>query len=278
MRSVYCILLSLGLFSCGGNPSSTGTDSEADSGFVASTNFEKTIDQKTKTQIEQQRAAESITPVHDAYVTLAQQIETEHNLNKEAEEEYTNCRKMLVYRYSEVMNDFCNRYFLLPEWDETTLTTIRDDGKDLLASGLIMEGELMKEGLQQQLQTVDDYFAAKQLAASCGSFPGLNRAKDMIAKSRNYRQGRLKSCTRLVDELNQVPAKLYKSHVNYVNSTLSAANNRTYHSSADFEPAYRRASEAVNTLLNNVSVYGKSRGEANRDIGAQWNKLQNKNF
>lgn len=151
---------------------------------IASTSFEKEIEQEVNNKIKGQEFAVAAAAYDDvlAKITTEASIKNTDGTTQLTPDEVTNCKKLAFYAYAPIYLQHAKEFFANSSWSEPEMKQLAAQAQSLLSAN-IAQGQTQSD-LAAVGKTVSDYYAAWRVvrsAGSCGSVAAVNAVRSQAA-------------------------------------------------------------------------------------------------
>lgn len=222
---------------------------------IATTEFEKYIENKVNSSIKGKEYAEASQSFND----IIGEIETEASIvnsdgNKQlSASEVQNCKKIAFYAYAPVFDDFQSSYFNKSSWSDGELSALKSRAQSLLSMNIAEDD--VKQRINKVIINVNDYHAAWSVVKSargCSSVAAVNAIKSKVAQ---YNHAPLTNNASLSAGLNSA----YSDARNALASNINAYCRKVaqgYKSYGSYERFYAAEEAALAKINEYVNAFG----------------------
>ena len=167
-----------------------GTDTPKEQ-VIATTSFEKEIENQVKSQIQGNDYPQASKAFHDIMSTIKTEASIENVDGKKqlTTNEVANCQKIAFYAYAPIFNRYQKSYFSQPSWTDGELNALKAQAQELLSMN-IAEGTA-KHGIAKVIANVNDYNAAWAVVRSAHSCYSVAEVKSIKSKVTQYNRAPL---------------------------------------------------------------------------------------
>ena len=228
-----------------------GTDTPKEQ-VIATTSFEKEIENQVKSQIQGNDYPQASKAFHDIMSTIKTEASIENVDGKKqlTTNEVANCQKIAFYAYAPIFNRYQKSYFSQPSWTDSELNALKAQAQELLSMN-IAEGAA-KHGIAKVIANVNDYHAAWAVvrsAHSCYSVAAVNSIKSRVAQ---YNHAPLTNNASLRAGLNSAYTDAKSSLASNINAICRkvAQSYMAYGSYDNYLAAEEAALNRINEYVN----------------------------
>lgn len=201
--------------------------------------------------------------------------------------------------YTTYVSKFIKQaYFVFSksEWSPVDLNFIRSESITLKNSKFLDKKGDVYNSFYQFQQVLSKYNEINNFIASCKGFPSsseelnsqfpIDAVKQKIASAASYRNHKLENiyvnnCTRLHNQLNEIPKFLFYTHVRYLDKKISNWSGMydNYNSQGEYvENLYKKINYEINGLENdiyNVPNKDNEKKKLNDKLNQDYNNAEN---
>lgn len=226
-----------------------GTDTPKEQ-VIATTSFEKEIENQVKSQIQGNDYPQASKAFHDIMSTIKTEASIENVDGKKqlTTNEVANCQKIAFYAYAPIFNRYQKSYFSQPSWTDSELNALKAQAQELLSMN-IAEGAA-KHGIAQVIDNVNDYNAAWAVVRSAHSCYSVAAVKSIKSKVAQYNRAPLTNNASLRAGLNSAYTDAKSSLASNIN-----ANCRKVAQSYMAYGSYDNYLDAEEAALNRINEY-----------------------
>lgn len=173
-----------------------------------------------------------------------------------------NYRKSIVATYGNNLGSYGIGLFRKSVWSDNQINEMLEMINDLDAEKLSTGEKAVSPAFEKTATEINgimsDYTAALRLSRNT-TFKSIADAKEKIEKARKYRDHLyLRYNAALVKALDELPGKISKSHLAYVQSFVDKLNRYCFVSEETFEELYNNADRVIEEYKN-TNIYGGSK-------------------
>ena len=216
---------------------------------IATTSFEKRIQDRSEKEINNK-------PYADAklgFNSILQEINTEASIilgdgsKNLSNEETIKSKKIIFYDYAPIFTEYGTSYFNRSSWDDATLKSLQNEAQTLQNMKIAESKTKVSSGLALIISTVNDYYAAWNVAKSASSCSSISAIKSVVTSANKYKKKPLTNNASLAAALNSVETTAKSSVVrNIVQYCSGVANRSKSHSNyASWLSTYESACERI---------------------------------
>ena len=228
-----------------------GTDTPKEQ-VIATTSFEKEIENQVKSQIQGNNYAQASKAFHDILSTIKTEASIENVDGKKqlTTNEVANCQKIAFYAYEPIFNRYQEKYFSQPSWTDSELNALKAQAQELLSMN-IAEGAA-KHGIAQVIANVNDYHAAWAVVRSAHSCYSVAQVKSIKSRVAQYNRAPLTNNASLRAGLNSAYTDAKSSLASNINANCRkvAQNYMAYGSYDNYLAAEDAALNRINEYVN----------------------------
>ena len=228
-----------------------GTDTPKEQ-VIATTSFEKEIENQVKSQIQGNDYPQASKAFHDIMSTIKTEASIENVDGKKqlTTNEVANCQKIAFYAYAPIFNRYQKSYFSQPSWTDGELNALKAQAQELLSMN-IAEGAA-KHGIAQVIDNVNDYNAAWAVVRSAHSCYSVAAVKSIKSKVAQYNRAPLTNNASLRAGLNSAYTDAKSSLASNINAICRkvAQNYRAYGNYDNYVAAEEAALNQINEYVN----------------------------
>ena len=228
-----------------------GTDTPKEQ-VIATTSFEKEIENQVKSQIQGNDYPQASKAFHDIMSTIKTEASIENVDGKKqlTSNEVANCQKIAFYAYAPIFNRYQKSYFSQPSWTDSELNALKAQAQELLSMN-IAEGAA-KHGIAQVIDNVNDYNAAWAVVRSAHSCYSVAAVKSIKSKVAQYNRAPLTNNASLRAGLNSAYTDAKSSLASNINAYCRkvAQNYRAYGNYDNYLAAEEAALNRINEYVN----------------------------
>ena len=228
-----------------------GTDTPKEQ-VIATTSFEKEIENQVKSQIQGNDYPQASKAFHDILSTIKTEASIENVDGKKqlTTNEVANCQKIAFYAYAPIFNRYQKSYFSQPSWTDSELNALKAQAQELLSMN-IAEGAA-KHGIAQVIDNVNDYNAAWAVVRSAHSCHSVAAVKSIKSKVTQYNRAPLTNNASLRAGLNSAYTDAKSSLASNINAICRkvAQNYMAYGSYDNYLDAEEAALNRINEYVN----------------------------
>ena len=228
-----------------------GTDTPKEQ-VIATTPFEKEIENQVKSQIQGNDYVQASKAFHDILSTIKTEASIENVDGKKqlTTNEVANCQKIAFYAYAPIFNRYQKSYFSQPSWTDSELNALKAQAQELLSMN-IAEGAA-KHGIAQVIDNVNDYNAAWAVVRSAHSCYSVAEVKSIKSKVTQYNRAPLTNNASLRAGLNSAYTDAKSSLASNINAICRkvAQNYMAYGSYDNYLAAEEAALNRINEYVN----------------------------
>ena len=228
-----------------------GTDTPKEQ-VIATTSFEKEIENQVKSQIQGNDYPQASKAFHDIMSTIKTEASIENVDGKKqlTTNEVANCQKIAFYAYAPIFNRYQKSYFSQPSWTDSELNALKAQAQELLSMN-IAEGAA-KHGIAQVIDNVNDYNAAWAVVRSAHSCYSVAEVKSIKSKVTQYNRAPLTNNASLRAGLNSAYTDAKSSLASNINAICRkvAQNYMAYGSYDNYLAAEEAALNRINEYVN----------------------------
>lgn len=228
-----------------------GTDTPKEQ-VIATTSFEKEIENQVKSQIQGNDYPQASKAFHDIMSTIKTEASIENVDGKKqlTTNEVANCQKIAFYAYAPIFNRYQKSYFSQPSWTDSELNALKAQAQELLSMN-IAEGAA-KHGIAQVIDNVNDYNAAWAVVRSAHSCYSVAAVKSIKSKVAQYNRAPLTNNASLRAGLNSAYTDAKSSLASNINAYCRkvAQNYRAYGNYDNYLAAEEAALNRINEYVN----------------------------
>lgn len=228
-----------------------GTDTPKEQ-VIATTSFEKEIENQVKSQIQGNDYPQASKAFHDIMSTIKTEASIENVDGKKqlTTNEVANCQKIAFYAYAPIFNRYQKSYFSQPSWTDSELNALKAQAQELLSMN-IAEGAA-KHGIAQVIDNVNDYNAAWAVVRSAHSCYSVAAVKSIKSKVAQYNRAPLTNNASLRAGLNSAYTDAKSSLASNINAICRkvAQNYRAYGNYDNYLAAEEAALNRINEYVN----------------------------
>ena len=228
-----------------------GTDTPKEQ-VIATTSFEKEIENQVKSQIQGNDYPQASKAFHDIMSTIKTEASIENVDGKKqlTTNEVANCQKIAFYAYAPIFNRYQKSYFSQPSWTDSELNALKAQAQELLSMN-IAEGAA-KHGIAQVIDNVNDYNAAWAVVRSAHSCYSVAEVKSIKSKVTQYNRAPLTNNASLRAGLNSAYTDAKSSLASNINAYCRkvAQNYMAYGSYDNYLAAEEAALNRINEYVN----------------------------
>ena len=228
-----------------------GTDTPKEQ-VIATTSFEKEIENQVKSQIQGNDYPQASKAFHDIMSTIKTEASIENVDGKKqlTTNEVANCQKIAFYAYAPIFNRYQKSYFSQPSWTDSELNALKAQAQELLSMN-IAEGAA-KHGIAQVIDNVNDYNAAWAVVRSAHSCYSVAAVKSIKSKVAQYNRAPLTNNASLRAGLNSAYTDAKSSLASNINAICRkvAQNYMAYGSYDNYLAAEEAALNRINEYVN----------------------------
>ena len=228
-----------------------GTDTPKEQ-VIATTSFEKEIENQVKSQIQGNDYPQASKAFHDIMSTIKTEASIENVDGKKqlTTNEVANCQKIAFYAYAPIFNRYQKSYFSQPSWTDSELNALKAQAQELLSMN-IAEGAA-KHGIAQVIDNVNDYNAAWAVVRSAHSCYSVAAVKSIKSKVAQYNRAPLTNNASLRAGLNSAYTDAKSSLASNINAICRkvAQNYRAYGNYDNYFAAEEAALNQINEYVN----------------------------
>ena len=228
-----------------------GTDTPKEQ-VIATTSFEKEIENQVKSQIQGNDYPQASKAFHDIMSTIKTEASIENVDGKKqlTTNEVANCQKIAFYAYAPIFNRYQKSYFSQPSWTDSELNALKAQAQELLSMN-IAEGAA-KHGIAQVIDNVNDYNAAWAVVRSAHSCYSVAEVKSIKSKVTQYNRAPLTNNASLRAGLNSAYTDAKSSLASNINAYCRkvAQNYRAYGNYDNYLAAEEAALNRINEYVN----------------------------
>lgn len=231
-----------------------GTDTPKEQ-VIATTSFEKEIENQVKSQIQGNDYPQASKAFHDIMSTIKTEASIENVDGKKqlTTNEVANCQKIAFYAYAPIFNRYQKSYFSQPSWTDSELNALKAQAQELLSMN-IAEGAA-KHGIAQVIDNVNDYNAAWAVVRSAHSCYSVAAVKSIKSKVAQYNRAPLTNNASLRARLNSAYTDAKSSLASNINAICRkvAQNYRAY---GNYDNYFAAEEAALNQINEYVNAFG----------------------
>ena len=231
-----------------------GTDTPKEQ-VIATTSFEKEIENQVKSQIQGNDYPQASKAFHDIMSTIKTEASIENVDGKKqlTTNEVANCQKIAFYAYAPIFNRYQKSYFSQPSWTDSELNALKAQAQELLSMN-IAEGAA-KHGIAQVIDNVNDYNAAWAVVRSAHSCYSVAEVKSIKSKVTQYNRAPLTNNASLRAGLNSAYTDAKSSLASNINAICRkvAQNYRAY---GNYDNYFAAEEAALNQINEYVNAFG----------------------
>ena len=231
-----------------------GTDTPKEQ-VIATTSFEKEIENQVKSQIQGNDYPQASKAFHDIMSTIKTEASIENVDGKKqlTTNEVANCQKIAFYAYAPIFNRYQKSYFSQPSWTDSELNALKAQAQELLSMN-IAEGAA-KHGIAQVIDNVNDYNAAWAVVRSAHSCHSVVAVKSIKSKVAQYNRAPLTNNASLRAGLNSAYTDAKSSLASNINAICRkvAQNYRAY---GNYDNYFAAEEAALNQINEYVNAFG----------------------
>ena len=231
-----------------------GTDTPKEQ-VIATTSFEKEIENQVKSQIQGNDYPQASKAFHDIMSTIKTEASIENVDGKKqlTTNEVANCQKIAFYAYAPIFNRYQKSYFSQPSWTDSELNALKAQAQELLSMN-IAEGAA-KHGIAQVIDNVNDYNAAWAVVRSAHSCYSVAAVKSIKSKVAQYNRAPLTNNASLRAGLNSAYTDAKSSLASNINANCRkvAQNYRAY---GNYDNYFAAEEAALNQINEYVNAFG----------------------
>ena len=231
-----------------------GTDTPKEQ-VIATTSFEKEIENQVKSQIQGNDYPQASKAFHDIMSTIKTEASIENVDGKKqlTTNEVANCQKIAFYAYAPIFNRYQKSYFSQPSWTDSELNALKAQAQELLSMN-IAEGAA-KHGIAQVIDNVNDYNAAWAVVRSAHSCYSVAAVKSIKSKVAQYNRAPLTNNASLRAGLNSAYTDAKSSLASNINAICRkvAQNYRAY---GNYDNYFAAEEAALNQINEYVNAFG----------------------
>lgn len=228
-----------------------GTDTPKEQ-VIATTSFEKEIENQVKSQIQGNDYPQASKAFHDIMSTIKTEASIENVDGKKqlTTNEVANCQKIAFYAYAPIFNRYQKSYFSQPSWTDGELNALKAQAQELLSMN-IAEGTA-KHGIAKVIANVNDYNAAWAVVRSAHSCYSVAEVKSIKSKVTQYNRAPLTNNASLRAGLNSAYTDAKSSLASNINAICRkvAQNYMAYGSYDNYLDAEEAALNRINEYVN----------------------------
>ena len=228
-----------------------GTDTPKEQ-VIATTSFEKEIENQVKSQIQGNDYPQASKAFHDIMSTIKTEASIENVDGKKqlTTNEVANCQKIAFYAYAPIFNRYQKSYFSQPSWTDSELNALKAQAQELLSMN-IAEGTA-KHGIAKVIANVNDYNAAWAVVRSAHSCYSVAAVKSIKSKVTQYNRAPLTNNASLRAGLNSAYTDAKSSLASNINAICRkvAQNYMAYGSYDNYLDAEEAALNRINEYVN----------------------------
>ena len=228
-----------------------GTDTPKEQ-VIATTSFEKEIENQVKSQIQGNDYPQASKAFHDIMSTIKTEASIENVDGKKqlTTNEVANCQKIAFYAYAPIFNRYQKSYFSQPSWTDSELNALKAQAQELLSMN-IAEGTA-KHGIAKVIANVNDYNAAWAVVRSAHSCYSVAEVKSIKSKVTQYNRAPLTNNASLRAGLNSAYTDAKSSLASNINAICRkvAQNYMAYGSYDNYLDAEEAALNRINEYVN----------------------------
>ena len=228
-----------------------GTDTPKEQ-VIATTSFEKEIENQVKSQIQGNDYPQASKAFHDIMSTIKTEASIENVDGKKqlTTNEVANCQKIAFYAYAPIFNRYQKSYFSQPSWTDSELNALKAQAQELLSMN-IAEGAA-KHGIAKVIANVNDYNAAWAVVRSAHSCYSVAEVKSIKSKVTQYNRAPLTNNASLRAGLNSAYTDAKSSLASNINAICRkvAQNYMAYGSYDNYLDAEEAALNRINEYVN----------------------------
>lgn len=228
-----------------------GTDTPKEQ-VIATTSFEKEIENQVKSQIQGNDYPQASKAFHDIMSTIKTEASIENVDGKKqlTTNEVANCQKIAFYAYAPIFNRYQKSYFSQPSWTDSELNALKAQAQELLSMN-IAEGTA-KHGIAKVIANVNDYNAAWAVVRSAHSCYSVAEVKSIKSKVTQYNRAPLTNNASLRAGLNSAYTDAKSSLASNINAICRkvAQNYMAYGSYDNYLAAEEAALNRINEYVN----------------------------
>ena len=231
-----------------------GTDTPKEQ-VIATTSFEKEIENQVKSQIQGNDYPQASKAFHDIMSTIKTEASIENVDGKKqlTTNEVANCQKIAFYAYAPIFNRYQKSYFSQSSWTDSELNALKAQAQELLSMN-IAEGAA-KHGIAQVIDNVNDYNAAWAVVRSAHSCYSVAAVKSIKSKVAQYNRAPLTNNASLRAGLNSAYTDAKSSLASNINAICRkvAQNYRAY---GNYDNYFAAEEAALNQINEYVNAFG----------------------
>lgn len=231
-----------------------GTDTPKEQ-VIATTSFEKEIENQVKSQIQGNDYPQASKAFHDIMSTIKTEASIENVDGKKqlTTNEVANCQKIAFYAYAPIFNRYQKSYFSQPSWTDGELNALKAQAQELLSMN-IAEGAA-KQDITQVIANVNDYNAAWVVVRSAHSCHSVAAVKSIKSKVTQYNRAPLTNNASLRAGLNSAYTDAKSSLASNINAYCRkvAQNYRAY---GNYDNYFAAEEAALNQINEYVNAFG----------------------
>ena len=231
-----------------------GTDTPKEQ-VIATTSFEKEIENQVKSQIQGNDYPQASKAFHDIMSTIKTEASIENVDGKKqlTTNEVANCQKIAFYAYAPIFNRYQKSYFSQPSWTDSELNALKAQAQELLSMN-IAEGAA-KHGIAKVIDNVNDYNAAWTVVRSAHSCYSVAAVKSIKSKVTQYNRAPLTNNASLRAGLNSAYTDAKSSLASNINAICRkvAQNYRAY---GNYDNYFAAEEAALNQINEYVNAFG----------------------
>lgn len=228
-----------------------GTDTPKEQ-VIATTSFEKEIENQVKSQIQGNDYPQASKAFHDIMSTIKTEASIENVDGKKqlTTNEVANCQKIAFYAYAPIFNRYQKSYFSQSSWTDSELNALKAQAQELLSMN-IAEGAA-KHGIAQVIDNVNDYNAAWAVVRSAHSCYSVAAVKSIKSKVAQYNRAPLTNNASLRAGLNSAYTDAKSSLASNINAICRkvAQSYMAYGSYDNYLAAEEAALNRINEYVN----------------------------
>lgn len=228
-----------------------GTDTPKEQ-VIATTSFEKEIENQVKSQIQGNDYPQASKAFHDIMSTIKTEASIENVDGKKqlTTNEVANCQKIAFYAYAPIFNRYQKSYFSQSSWTDSELNALKAQAQELLSMN-IAEGAA-KHGIAQVIDNVNDYNAAWAVVRSAHSCYSVAAVKSIKSKVAQYNRAPLTNNASLRAGLNSAYTDAKSSLASNINANCRkvAQSYMAYGSYDNYLAAEEAALNRINEYVN----------------------------
>lgn len=218
-------------------------------GHISNTKFKKYIHERAEKEI----AGKDYEEARKSFNDLLNEINTEASItlgdgskNLSALEE-RKCKEIVFYEYVPIFTKYGTSYFDRQSWDDATIKGLRDQVTTLLNMKIAESGKSTFSALNNIKSTVDDYYAAWNVANSASHCSSVAAISEVTQRANKYRHKPLSNNASLAAALNSVESTAKSAVIRNISGHCHVVASRydRYANYAEWTSAYDQACKRI---------------------------------